>query len=352
VNTGLQRVGHPLLWLGLTGLLVTVAIPAWLQPEQRVEEQSRPVVSTAALAYTADVPPNPVSSKVRSGDVVFLNIVETVMADVRWEVPDPTVRVTDGELRVRVVLTSSTGWQRVLTTGPTVPITDSGASARLPIDFGRALRTAAEIDERVGVAGTTSVDVSASVRFQGQVLSGAGPTVVVRDTANFTWGFTLTPLTATPKEVSAEQDAEALPTGLDRSGSQERVHFVTIRDQVATSVDILGRSVPLAVIRAALSIGIALFLLLTILALIGRGLLRRRGEAATIAAHNADRLVAVERIPAKRRAAALTVTDFAALRAMSREHGLLILSHDTGTHVEYYLVDGAVTYRYATKGGG
>jgi hypothetical protein len=356
----MHRMGHPLLWLSLTGLAAVIAIPAWLQPDQQNEDQSRPVVSTASLAYTAEVPPNPVYPRVQSGDVVFLNIVDTVVAEVRWEVPDPAVRVTSGELTVDLVLISSAGWRRVLTTGPTVQITGSDASARVPIDFGRAHRTAAEIDQRVGVAGTTTVEVHARTSVESQVLSAIGPPTDTRDTANFVWGFVLTPLTASPTGLPVQPGDDVAPNDSNRSVAEERtrtgtrlqeqVQFVTTQVPVPTVLDILGRSIPLTTIRILATAGVALFFSLTMFTFISRGLLRRRGEAAGIAAHNADRLVAVERIPAKRRAAALTVGSFAALRAMSREHGLLILVHESGDQIDYYVVDGAVTYRYSVEG--
>ena len=363
MSVRVYRIGHPLLWFAMAGIAAVIAIPAWLQPDQRIEEQSRPVVSTAALSYTAEVPPNPVSSRVRSGDVVFLNVVDTVDASLRWELSDPMVRVREGELAVDVVLTSTAGWRRVLNSGPTVQFSGQTAEARFAIDFDRALRTAAEIDARAGVSGATSVQVQATARVQAQVPSATGAPIDVRRDESFSWEFALTPVTATPtdqaKQVAPGADAPLDADGLgsdvhtpDGDRVQERVQFVTSPVQVPNNVEFLGRVLSLTAIQSVASVSAALFLAVGLVAVAGRFLVRRRGEAAIIAAQNADRLVAVASMPAKRRAAALTVGDFAALRAMSREHGLLILVHDAGSSVEYYLVDGAVTYRYCAPGAG
>jgi hypothetical protein len=145
--------------------------------------------------------------------------------------------------------------------------------------------------------------------------------------------------------AAVTEDAERPDGSLSRTLVSRRV-AVEVTRPAQLNLGFVG--VDVAVARW-LATGLAMIAgALAVVGLMAYSTARRRGEAAWIAARHRSRLVPVRRLPDGRDRDAIDVGSFDALRAMSATTDQLIMVEANNHGVNYYVLDGPVTYRYHT----
>lgn len=404
---GARLVGPPALWVVLAVALVLATAWSWMLPTTTGARELRPSTVEYAFDYDAVLPPNPVyeGASLTFGEAVFLSVVPAVDVEVAFTTMGDAIAVTAGELTTRVVVSSSAGWVRTLSTTAPTPIQGPRALARAHVDFAAALALADQIGRTTGTKGSLQVSVVAEATVDGHPASGTS-TVDGTSAADLTFALTSSTASPTmPATLATDQQGRAavLPgivpgtggasteTGgaSTRTGSAstatggastetggastgtggasrrtgepdatDKVSGVGVRrvtQMVSTDssrparVDLGLFTIDVAALRKLLTPLALLCTAMAVLSLFIATNARRRGEAAWIAARYGSRLVGADRIPEARAANAVELSSFGALRSIGAELEQMILVDDSGPGTAYYITDGATTYRYRTR---
>lgn len=377
---GPRVIGPPALWLAVTVIAVSLAVVVWMTPTTTTETEFRPYVVGLTFDYQTDVPPNPVyiDGIVRTGDTVFSAVLDAVDMRVDSDIVSGDVLAGTSQLELSVEVSSTAGWKRELVASAPPASAGPIAADSITVDFAQARLVADEVASVTGSRGEVTVLVRAAftasdVAFSnpespdlvtgGQpdeasraVDAGGGPIIVV-------YRFALddsaaTPSAPEPVDTQLVDEGSAPSPGLNAAmaNGDDRPDGSLSRSVVSrrVAVDVTKPAqVNLGFIEVDVSVArwvaTALAMIAGCLAIVGLvtySTARRRGEAAWIAARHRSRLVPVRRLPDGRESDAVEVGSFDALRAMSATVDQLIMVDVNEHGVNYYVLDGPVTYRY------
>lgn len=381
-HPGLRAIGPPALWLVVTAIAVSLAVVVWMAPTTTTDTEFRPYVVGLTFDYQTELPPNPVYDQgiVRTGDTVFSAVLDAIDMRVESDIVSTDVLAGTSQLELSVEVSSTAGWKRELMANAAPSSAGPVAADSIVVDFAQARLVADEVAAVTGSRGEVTVLVRAAftasdvafsspespdVMTGGQpdgasraIETGGGPIIVV-------YRFALDESAATPS-VPEPVDTQLVDDGSEPSSELDAsMTNGDERPDGSLSRSVVSRRVAVEVTRPAqLNLGFievdvsvarwvasALVLIAGCLAVVGLvtfSTARRRGEAAWIAARHRSRLVPVRRLPDGRDIDAVEVSSFDALRAMSATVGQLIMVEVNNHGVNYYVLDGPVTYRYHT----
>jgi len=385
----LRIPGRPVAWMVLSAVFVVLTQVAWRSPLHADAAQTRPMLVKYKFDYRADLPPNPVYEEpvLDYGDTIFLTVVDEVDVTVRWSVPKDGVVVNGGALTLRTTINSTAGWSRELATAGPVPINGVEASISAPVDFGRALALAAEIDAVAGVTGRVTVDVVATAVVDGATTTGSAPSPLSEQTSS-TMSFALTAntaaLTNAPSATegttsrSSASGAASGPSGgkglaaqastqsggsdpkseaVIEPGVREVVQWVRTARLVPNRLSLGPLSIDVATLRWSSLAGLLVCLLFGFGGVMVESRARSRGEAAYIDVLHGARLIPVRDVPLGRAQDVVDLAGFDALLAIGRRLDLPVMveAPRPGTRsrtTRYYVNDGPTTYRYVASNDG
>jgi len=381
--TGPRVIGPPAVWVVVTVIAVVVAFVVWMAPTTTTDTELRPYVVGLTFDYQTELPPNPVygDGPLRTGDTVFAAVLDIIEMRVASDIVSADVLAGSSLLELSVEVSSSAGWKRELAASAPPASAGSTSADSIVVDFAQARAVADEVASVTGTRGSVTVLVRAAftasdVAFStgespdmvsgGQpdgasraVETGGGPMIVV-------YRFALDESAATPS-APERIDTQLVEDGseLAPSGGSAAVTEDGERPDGSLSRTLVSRRVAVEVTRPAqlnlgfvevdvavarwLATGLAIIAgALAVVGLVAYSTARRLGEAAWIAARHRSRLVPVRHLPDGRDRDAIDVGSFDALRAMSATADQLIMVEANNHGVNYYVLDGPVTYRYHT----
>lgn len=384
-GSGVRLFGQPLLWVILAVLMVGASAFAWMTPATADAPVVRPYTVSYAFDYATPLPANAVydAPALGFGDTVFLSVVDAIEVTVGFEPVRDDAVIDAGELVVEVVATSSAGWRRVLSTSTPVPLVDRQAEGAVTVDFAQALALATEIRDTTGTVGDLQVAVVAAVLVDGH-LPGGGNRTVLDARTDASLAFLVTANTASPitppsddkgsrgaltglaagtagastetGEASQETGRASRDTGgpavapavSDTAGVRQVTQMVPTDVARPNTVTMAFVTLDVSVLRSITTSLAVLFTLAAAASLILLTRAQQRGEVAYIAARYGARLVPMVQMPDVRDRTAVELSSFGALRSVSVELEQLIMFSRDGEQVDYYVADGATTYRYRT----
>ena len=318
-----------------TGVFLLLGVIAFSRPETAARSEEIPFRHSGSFAYRATVPVGPVypDGVVRTGDPVFLRLVDAVDVTYRYSLDGEGAGGVDGRGRLFVEISDTNGWKRSIDVQPETAFTGPVFEARGRLNVAALRRLVGSVERATGVVRDSyTVRLGADVHVDG-TLSG-GPLA-----ASFTPRVELR-LDALHLQV-APTDGGADPFRPSAAGSVRR----TV--QVPSRIALVGFGMSVEMARMAALAGGAVSALL--LALFGLAALRglRGGEASRIEARHGSWLVRVRRIdPAKPVADVGAFEDL--LRIAERADRMILHEERDGTHT-YVVEDGELLLRYIVR---
>jgi signal peptidase I len=174
----------PAARLLLTGAAVLGAVCAlagllaWSRPATRASAEKVDYAQKVRFSYQADAPRSAVypDGRVRTGDPIFLKLVDAVRVRVAYRVTSASAaldRLT-GTQEVRVRLTSPTGWTRTLPLTPERPFAGASAETWVTLDLARLQELIRRVEAQTGTppGASFTVAVLSRTRVEG-ALGGA-----------------------------------------------------------------------------------------------------------------------------------------------------------------------------------
>jgi hypothetical protein len=201
----------------LAGVCLLLGLVAWTRPATRTATEKVAYTQKVRFSYRADTPGGAVypDGVVRTGDPIFLKLVDTVDVKVAYRLDTAARARLAGTQEVRVRLTGPSGWSRTLRLAPETAFSGTEATATVTLDLARLQdlirRVAAATGTSPGVPFT--VTVLPVVRVKGTVGGAA-----LRTSYAPTLSFQLDPLqlrvgagaaTATATTTTAGDDGDA-----------------------------------------------------------------------------------------------------------------------------------------------
>lgn len=309
-----------------------LGVISFSRPTTTSDTEELPYRHTGSFSYRADVPAGPVyvDGVLRTGDPVFLRVVNAIDVTYRYSLDGEATRGVQGRGRLLVEISDTNGWKRSLDLQPETLFTGPVFEAGGRLDLRALRRLVGSLERATGVVRDAyTVRLGADVRVEG-VLSGAA----VTDTFQPRVEFRLDALQL--QRAPAESGGD--PFRLVAKGSVRRQ--TEVPNQAALGG--LGISVAAARLVAVVGSGGSLFLM----ALFALAALRRLrgGEASQIEARYGAWLVRVRTIDAAGPVADVdTFEDL--LRVADRAERMILHEERHGTHT-YVVEDGELLLRY------
>jgi signal peptidase I len=377
---GQRVVGPPALWLVVTAIAVSLAVVVWMAPATTTETEFRPYVVGLTFDYQTEVPPNPVYGDgiVRTGDTVFSAVLDAVDMRVESDIVSVDVLAGTSQLALSVEVSSTAGWKRELAVNAAPASAGPTSSDSITIDFAQARLVADEVASVTGSRGEVTVlvraaftasDVDFADTDSPDMVTGEQPDGISRAAETVggpmivVYRFALDESAATPSAPepidtqlvdedftpspglnAATANGDDRPDGsLSRSVVSRRVAVDVTRP---AQVNLGFIEVDVSVARWVATALAMIAGCLAVVGLVTYSTARRRGEASWIAVRHRSQLVSVRSLPEGRDGGAIEVGSFDALRAMSAAVDQLIMVDANNHGVNYYVLDGPVTYRY------
>ena len=318
-----------------TGVFLLLGVVAFSRPETVARSEEISFRHSGSFAYRATAPVGPVYADgiVRTGDPVFLRVVDAVDVTYRYALDGDEVDGVAGHGRLFVEISDTNGWRRSIDLQPDTSFLGPSFEARGQLNVAELRNLVGSVERATGVVRDRyTVRLGADVHVDGSLSGGALA-------ASFTPRVELR-LDALHLQV-VPTDAETDPFHPSEAGSVRRDVAVTNR----VTVGGIGMSVGTA--RMAALGGGALSAL--VLALFGLVALRgqRGGEASRIEARYGAWLVRVRSIaPAEPVADVDRFADL--LRIAERSERMILHEERDGTHT-YVVEEGGLLLRYRVR---
>lgn len=332
-HQGAPAAGHHQLAAGLLvgllgfGLLAGVA---WARPTTT----AGPVGYTheAAFTYTASASTGPVydSPRVRTGQPLFLALVDDVRVGLSYRFDAEEPATMRGTIGLHATVDNATGWSRTLELAEPRPFDGDKAEIAGDLDIAKIRATVAEAAEATGETGATTITLEPQITVAGDV---AGQPLQERFAPSLAYQLTDTQL----RPPQATEDEDDAPLVERRRGE------LRVPDRQPAVLSWAGRAIDVATARmlslAAAAVCAVGLVVLTVTSRRSGKLSesersRRRWPDLIVTADVEDTL------PLR----VVTVADMSALVALARRSDRLIL-HDRATDAFLLDLDGT-HYRY------
>lgn len=315
-----------------SAMFLLLGVISFSRPMTTSRTEELPYRHTGSFSYEADVPAGPVYADgvVRTGDPVFLRVVDAIDVTHRYSLDGEATGGVQGRARLLVEISDTNGWKRSLDLQPETSFTGPVFEARGRLDVRALRRLVGSVERATGVVRDAyTVRLGADVRVEG-VLSGAA----VADTFEPRIDFRLDALQLQVAPAEGARD----PFRPVAKGAIRRP--VEVPNQVALG----GVGISVATARLVVMVGGAVSLLL--LALFALAVMRslRDGEASRIQVRYGGWLVRVHTIEGSMPVADVdTFEDL--FRVAERAERMILHEQRHGTHT-YVVEDGKLLLRY------
>jgi signal peptidase I len=329
----------------LAGVCLLVGLLAWTRPATRTGTEKVAYTQKVHFSYRADAPGGAVypDGVVRTGDPIFLKLVDDVDVKVAYRLDAPARARLSGTQEVRVRLTSPSGWTRTLRLAPETTFSGTAATATVTLDLARIRDLIDRVEALTGTASGApfTVAILPVVRVKGTV-GGAALTTRYAPALS----FQLDPLqmrvgtgAAAPGATGADADAGFAPS---RAGS------VAAPSRAPNHLRALGRSIAVDPARWLALVGLLAAAALAVLTLAHQR--RRPTDPYTlIRARYGHLIVPIASYVHDPSQPVVDVTSIDALAQIAIRGERVILHHDRLDSETYLVDDDGTLFRYQPR---
>jgi signal peptidase I len=326
------------VWIALAAaaaMCLGLAVISFAQPAARTAEALIPYEHSGAFSYSVKAPAGPVYAgrTVRTGQPVFLRLVDRLPLRYSYSIESGAVTRVRGTARLTAELTDESGWRRVVPLGPETTFAGSSSSARGTIDLRRVWILLRQVQAATGLKQESyGLTLVANVAVRGMV---AGQRFA--DSFAQRVQFRL-------DSLSLQLVSDVAPAGRAGLFRSERGESVQVTQRAATAITVLGRSIPVTTARRLSAAAGGAWLLAALAALL---FLRAPvHEPARIRSRYGSMLVALAGGGAQVREPIVDVATIDALVRVAESAGRLILHGEADGAHTYVVDDDGPVYRY------